>query len=408
MEQPSVVLKILIVMSSLLFLAKISYSTTVNYVKPFTSERASPCSDTQRPCLTLNEYASDLDQNFVNNTRFYFYPGIHRLDYSLILMNLYNFLLLGWPSGGQVVTIAVDSSATITWNETRTIEISSIRFALHGINFTFIMRFEHSQLVRLSNISIYGNGYRSGCSSIISEDSAIEFNDSTFIGINGFLGAAVLIFASNITFRGNIMFIGTSLFRNNTSLNSSQEVINGKMLSCNNISSKRKIKQWNYSGTGGGAMILSACSLNIRGNASFVGNKALYRGGAMLLQNTNSNVIGNLYLNKNLVHRGGALSIIEGNFIIKGYTLFDSNYGGAMYIIHANFISCGNVNSGTSNVSFDVGALHVPLYKAKTFDAECSTDNTLSFNNSITFLDNTARYGGGSIACENASTIIPL
>ena len=172
MEQLSMMLKFLIVISSLSFFAKIPSSITMNYVKPFGSERASesPCSDVQRPCLTLNEYASNPDEYFVNNTRFYFYPGIHRLEYTLYLVNLYNFSFLGRPksigrsNGDQVVTIAVDSSASITWNESWNIKISSIRFFLHG-NFTFIMKFEHSQLVQLSNISIYGNGH-SGCSSI--------------------------------------------------------------------------------------------------------------------------------------------------------------------------------------------------------------------------------------------------
>jgi hypothetical protein len=173
-------------------------------LKPFASKRASPCSEIQRPCLTLNEYAANLDEFYVNNTRFYFYPGIHRLDYSLNLVNLHNFSFLGWPNGDQVVTIVVDSSASIIWNDSWNIEISSVRFAING-NFTFIMRFEHSHLVWLSNISIYGNGY-SGCSSIFSEDSALEFNDSTFIGINGFLGAALMMFASNITFRSSIVF----------------------------------------------------------------------------------------------------------------------------------------------------------------------------------------------------------
>ena len=192
------VLKILIVMSSLSFFAKISSSVSmhVNYVKPFGSERASksPCSDVKRPCLTLNEYASNSDEYFVNNTRFYFYPGIHRLEYSINLVNLHNVSFLGrpgksigWPNGDQVVTMAVDSSVSITWNESWNIEISSIGFFLHD-NFTFILRFEHSQLVQLANISIYGNGY-SGCSSIISEESVLEFNNSVFIGINGFLGA---------------------------------------------------------------------------------------------------------------------------------------------------------------------------------------------------------------------------
>ena len=153
-------------------------------------------------------------------------------------MNLHNFSFLGWPNGDQVVTIAVDSSASITWNESWNIEISSITFSLHGI-FTFIMGFEHSQSVQLSNISIYGNWY-CGCSSIFSEESALKFNNSKFIGINGYVGAALMMYASNITFRGTIMFAdnaavsggsiylthnstltlnGTSLFRNNTSKN---------------------------------------------------------------------------------------------------------------------------------------------------------------------------------------------
>ena len=255
MEQP---LRIVIVMSFLLFFTKITSLMMVNYmyVKPFA--RASPCSAVQRPCLTLNEYANDSNEYFVNNTRFYFYPGIHRLKYSLLLVNLHNVSFLNWPNDDQAVTIAVDSSASIIWSKSWNIEISSIRFTLYG-NFTFIMRFKHSQIVRLSNISVYGNGYW-GCSLIISEESVIEFNDSMFIGINGVYGAALLIFASNVTLIGSILANNTaasggsiyltdnstlslnrtSLFLNNTS---SKEVMGRKILSCNNINSMRKIKQ---------------------------------------------------------------------------------------------------------------------------------------------------------------------
>ena len=431
----------------ILFFAKVSSSMTVNYVKPLTSERASPCSNVQRPCLTLNEYASDSDEYFVNNTGYYFYPGIHRLDYSVNLVNLYNFSLLGWPNNDQVVTIAVGSSAGITWNKSWNIEISSFMFTFYG-NFTFIMRFEHSELVWLSNISLNGNRY-SGCSSIISEKSALDFKDSTFSGINGFLGAALMMFASNITFRGSIMFAnntaasggsiylthnskltlnGTSLFRNNTS-NSSQEVMNRK---CNNVNSMREIKLTNsyygnyhsggaivcnnsdleiyhYSnftdniaGLNGGAMMLNTCRVNIQGHVSFVGNRAVDYGGAMALQSTNSNIKGNLFVSKNTALFGGALSITKGNFIIKGYTvtLFDSNHaehaGGALYIdYHVNFKFCGSVYSGSSD----------DLNNAKAFDAECFTNNALLFNHSIIFLLNTARYHGGSIICENAAII---
>ena len=159
-------------------------------------------------------------------------------------MNLHNFPFLSWPNNDQVVTIAVvDSSGSITWIKSWNITISSFMFNFYD-NFIFIMRFEHSELVQLSNISIYGNGY-SGYSSI----SVLEFNDSMFIGINGFVGAALMMFASNITFRGSIIFTdntavsggsiylthnsiltfnGTSLFLNNTSR---QEAMNRKILS---------------------------------------------------------------------------------------------------------------------------------------------------------------------------------
>ena len=449
------VLNLLII---ILFFANVSSSMTVNYVKPLTSEKASSCFNVQRPCLTLNEYARGSDEYFINNTRFYFYPGIHRLNYTLNLMNLQNFSFLGWPHGDQVVTIAIDSSASITWNESWNIKIFSIKFALNG-NFTFIMRFKRSQLVQLTNISIYGNWY-SGCSSIISEKSALEFKHSTLIGINGLIGAALMMIASNITFRGSIVFAdntgtfggsiylyygtlilnGTSLFRNNTS---NQTAMNRKMLhyACVNNNSIYNITLWrelqpsllesgcggaivcdnsyleinyhsnftyNIAGLHGGAMVLSTCVLIIQGNVSFVENEASNYGGAMVIQSSSSYINGNLFLNKNKAFWGGAIAIIEGNFTIKGYTLFDSNSakesGGALYIDwHVNFIYCGSIYSGSNSTSFDTDVL--PLNNIKAFDAECSTDNASSFNNSITFLRNTARNRGGSITCGNESSV---
>jgi hypothetical protein len=56
-----ILLKIVIVISSLIFFTKI---TSLDYVKPFASEKGSPYSDMQRPCLTLNEHASNSDEYF--------------------------------------------------------------------------------------------------------------------------------------------------------------------------------------------------------------------------------------------------------------------------------------------------------------------------------------------------------
>ena len=100
--------------------ARTTSSMTVNYVKPinFESTTASTCSDMQRPCLTLSEYTSDLDVYFINNTIFYFYPGMHTLHDSLVLENRHNLSFHGWPAGGDqnlIVKVMINSSARIYW-----------------------------------------------------------------------------------------------------------------------------------------------------------------------------------------------------------------------------------------------------------------------------------------------------
>ena len=227
--------------------------------------------------------------------------------------------------------------------------MSSISFVLHD-NFTFILKFEYSELVHLSNISIYGNGYH-GCSSIISKESALDFDNARFIGIKGFLGAAVMMLSSNITFRGNNLFAGNTAysggsiyladsrlklngayqFLHNTFMNFSRDLINRTMISCN-YKSMREIELlasggaifcnnsylgiYNFSnltdntaGWGGGAVMLTTCSLTIQGNASFIRNRANDYGGAVKLLYTNSTVNGSLLLNKNVAYWGGALYI---------------------------------------------------------------------------------------------------
>ena len=299
--------KIQIMTLSLLIIANTILCASVNYVKSHTSKVTLPCCDEQRPCLTLNQYASYSDVYFINNSIFYFCPGMHRLDESLLLENLYKFSFQGLSNG---VDIEVDSSATITWNASMNIKISSIRFILHD-NFTSIMRFKHSQFVQLSNISIYGNG-SNGCSAIIGQGATLNIKNSTFIGINGFLGAAIMTVASNITFAGSNSFanntavIGGCIYMSDSSLilNGNSQFLNNKCTSvkyyynskdlatremslCNNYSNSEEVFIW---GCCGGALFMDNGNLTIQGNASFTLNTADGEGGAMQLNYTNSNI----------------------------------------------------------------------------------------------------------------------
>ena len=247
MKWPSVLVKLIIVT---LFYFKTATATPVisNYVKPMASKTTLCHSG---PCLTLNEYANKPEVYFTNNSIFYFYPGIHRLDYSLRLKGVHNISFQSLPTDLEVVEVTMDSVTSISWEKSCNISISSISFALLD-KFTFIFRFEQSLFIQLSNISIFGHG-QSGCSSVISQDSTLFINNSMFGKIRELFGAVLMLLASNVFISGTNMFFnntaasggsiymsdsiltlsGANLFLNNTSIRYSKATIDKKMLLCN-------------------------------------------------------------------------------------------------------------------------------------------------------------------------------
>lgn len=212
--------------------------------------------------------------------------------------NLYNFSFQGLSNG---VDIAVDSSATIIWNASMNIEISSIKFILHD-NFTSIMRFKHSQFVQLPNISIYGNGYN-GCSAIIGQGATLNIKNFTFIGMNRFLSAAIMTVASNITFgESNSFADNTAVIGGGIHMSDSRLILNGNSQFLNN-----KCTSLRYYNKDLATRKMTSCNYQynnyynsnheeefIWGNASFTLNTADGEGGAMQLNYTSSNISGNL------------------------------------------------------------------------------------------------------------------
>ena len=72
------------------------------------------------------------------NTAFYFYSGVHRLDNRLRFKNVHNVIpFQGLPTDIEVVNIKMALSASITWENSWNVEISSIKFLLID-NFTYI------------------------------------------------------------------------------------------------------------------------------------------------------------------------------------------------------------------------------------------------------------------------------
>ena len=163
-----------------------------NYFVIPTASNGIPCTYLADPAatLTLEDYTNQ-PVNFANNTIFYFCPGTHRLNTSLKLTSVHNFSMQGLPEN-ETVLIVLNPLINITWDTCYNIEISSISFKLIG-HISYSIIFEQSLLVRLFNITVLGSE-RKGQSSTTIQNTSLVITDSKFIGIYGFMGAALRIF----------------------------------------------------------------------------------------------------------------------------------------------------------------------------------------------------------------------
>ena len=404
MEWPSlIVIKVLIVTSLGIFFSETctttSESMTLNYVTP---SKATPCLNERRPCLTLKEYASQPDIYFVNNTVLCFHPGTHELGDSLRLKNVYNFSFEGLPT---VVNVEFYSSASITWEKSWNINISSITFILRD-NFTFIIRFELSLFVHLSNISIVGNGY-SGCSSIISRESTLDITDSMFNRVKGLFGAALMMLASNITFSGTNNFVNnTAISGGSVYLSDSNLTLNGANLFLNNTSLRddqkdttvinRSVCDYSMETTdigSGGAIYCSASYLRVYGHSIFTGNVAEFFGGAINMESGHFTFQGNISFSWNrAIPYGGSIYCwnSDGQFIGTAY--FNENYDSAII-------------SDSSNITF-VGTSYFYGNTGSSGGAIQSSDSNIMFSGTAYFERNVADIGGAMLLGETSKLIL--
>ena len=264
MELLSVILALLITSSDLLMSSSLNICVTPN--------KTVRCSDDEVSCLALQEYASQSDIYFINDTILHFEPGIHTLKSSLNLKNLHNFTFHGVP-GNESVNVLFGSLVSITWEKCSNIEISLISFTLLD-KFTISIVFEHTQLVQLSSISVFGNGCI-GNSSIMSRNNTVGVRDSTFIGIQGSLGAALMILGLCVIFTGNNAFLDNSapyggsiyIFESVVTLSGTNTFINNRSPAKENFDSLEDDEDDWLRGSGG-AMHCKLSTLNINSEYS--------------------------------------------------------------------------------------------------------------------------------------------
>ena len=156
------------------------------------------CLANQHPCFTIDEYASQVDKFFLNDSIFSFDPGNHSLNIGLNISGIHNVSFIGLPDS-SVTNVVLNRSACISWEDCENIEITNINFIIES-KFSCVLSFNSTFCVKLSNITILGNGHI-GCSSIISMRSEVDVSDSTFTGIRGYYGAALIASISNVSFQ---------------------------------------------------------------------------------------------------------------------------------------------------------------------------------------------------------------
>ena len=432
-----------------------------NYVTP---NEITQCSIGWSNCLTLEEYASQPDDYFKNNTIFEFEPGSHGLNRSLTFTNLHNFTILGKRS--EVINVLLGPLVCIAWENCSNIEISSISFILLE-DFIFGIIFEHSHLIQLSDISIHGNKGNIGCSSVLSQYSTIHIQDSKFAGIRGSYGAAMMISRSCVVFTGNNIFSdnsahsggslyillesvvtlsGINTFVNNTS----EHYVNFRRIRCFedaeydidwvscsggaiycrsstlNINSEYSVFANNFAQKSGGAIEADDGNIiTIKGSVTFMKNAANDKGGAIFLYYVTLRVSGDISFINNEADFGGALSILRAKFLFvdgermeNGKSTFNAATVKVTEVCR-NVAMNGSIESdyvSIYNSHFNESGKGKIVFRGNMAYSEGGgikgTDNSvitiLNFDERICFENNTAIHGGGMYLGINSKLEIIL
>ena len=350
-------------------------TNTTQQVMYVTPNRSISCSiGNPFPCLTFTDYVLDADKYFVNDSTFVFSHDNHILNTRLQLAGIHNISFKGLPDRRANIQV-INHGAGIIWESCKNVEISNIIFYIES-NFTYILSFELTFPVKLSNITILGNGH-AGCSSIISERSRVDISNSMFVEIIGYSGAALIASESTVAFVGNNYF------------------------SKNNARS-------------GGALSLHDSTLLFSGNISFVGNSVgyVYNNDSIFCK-THSKRIG----------RGGAIYCVNSTLFensVKGNFETSESAGGSDFKSFSNCFAVNHSYMGATGQSSQYcvtrsscnGSYILFLHNSASNNggAICTQKSTISFGKiycrNIILENNSAiKYVGGAIALSGSSSM---
>ena len=394
---------------------KVSHSNSsvqqVNYVTP---NRSMPCLADQHPCLTIDEYAIQIDKFFLNDSIFSFDPGNHSLNIGINISGIHNVSFIGIPDD-SVRIVVLNKSSCISWEDCDNIEITNINFIIES-NFSCVLSFNSTFCVKLSNITILGNGHI-GCSSIISKRSVLDISDSTFTGIRGYSGAALIASRSEIRFARNNSFLRNNavsggamfVYHSTVLLNGTNSFIeNSAWLFVKEYTELRNTSEcfasnnstvWTHSSGGAitsyrSTIIILDYSCETSATSEFSFN----RFSRCYLMNDSQNSDYYCIREYNLPSN---LSYKNCNPATKFYYNFAVNDGGSVYSLYSSIKAVG-IMEFAGNSAERGGALHLRRTNFCFIGSPCLTyyahlDNSLQMSSHMLFLNNSARIYGGAL-----------
>ena len=399
----------------------------------------------QSPCLTLNEYAREAEQYFVDNITFIFLPGVHHLDLQLNLENISNLTFLG-SYEEEVTQILFNNGSNIMWTNCMNVEVSHflVIIVMNVININGLAESEepfpaaltfHRTKSILSNVTVYGNNTFRAI--FVNDWSEVSFNNLHISRASSEKGSALYAVDSIVNFYGSNSFInntavdkggaialyfcisnfvGKISFVNNTAKDGGavyifggRHIVSGDISFINNtanseggaISMERCISNFkgnvlfiNNTANWGGAMFIYIVNYSACENISFISNTALYSGGAIDLFGGDTSFSGNIFLSNNNANQGGAMSIAFGNFSVSDNMSFIDNTalnsGGAIDLLECTSNFSGNILF-MNNTASRGGAMFLNF-------------GNHSISENISFINNTALNSGGAIDLFNCTS----
>ena len=364
------------------------------------------CAGDEEPCLTLNQYTLESSRYFVSDSTFNFSLGDHTLSAGLTVQSATGISLQGQQNtdGSFGTRIVCTEGANMRFLSTQELLVENLVFD------SCMMTIITSNPVIMRDVAFTGsksgalqvlsstvgilNGLFSNCSASRGAGMHLEGSSAMFLGEVDFLfnsasreGGA--IYAS----KSSMQFMGDSRFESNTAnggggaiacVESSSAALLGitSTFITNVVTANVSTPPTSRYPLGGGAVFLSASTLQLKGSTAFDENAVLITG-----------QVGNLDL---LTVGGGALMVSNNSHLLinssSGFSRNRAPKGGGLHIESSELVSSTTVLLlGNTAESGDGGGIYL------------GENSNMALTGKLKFLGNVASRSGGGMAVQRAA-----